>query len=61
MPATNSLASDVSAASIGWGPIFAVGYIVHGPTSGHPTIHVFGGFVLGKIAMYVATRICRPS
>ena len=40
-----------------WAMIFAVGYFLKGPTVGHPLLHVFGGFLLGMLSMYLATRI----
>ena len=40
-----------------WAVLFVVGYFVHGSTQGHPVLHVFYGFMLGMLAMYIATRI----
>lgn len=42
---------------IAWAALFAVGYAVKGPTLGHPVLHVFAGFMLGMLAMYIATRV----
>jgi hypothetical protein len=39
-----------------WLAIFAIGYFRHGPTPGYPVVHVFFGFLLGMLAMYIATR-----
>lgn len=39
-----------------WALIFAIGYVFHGPTPGHPALHVFAGFMLGMLAMYIAVR-----
>ena len=40
-----------------WMLFFAVGYFRYGSTAGHPALHVFGGFLLGMLSMYVATRL----
>jgi hypothetical protein len=40
-----------------WAVIFAVGYVTRGPTPDYPLLHVFGGFLLGMLAMYIATRV----
>jgi hypothetical protein len=42
---------------VAWGLFFAIGYWRHGSTPGYPVLHVFGGFLLGMLAMYIATRI----
>jgi hypothetical protein len=42
---------------VAWGLIFAVGYFRYGSTPGHPALHVFGGFLLGMLSMYIATRL----
>jgi hypothetical protein len=42
---------------VAWILLFAVGYFLHGPTPGHPALHVFGGFLLGMLSMYIATRL----
>ncbi len=55
----NTLRGYVVAVLIVWGTIFLIGYLVHGSTPGHPLLHVFGGFLLGMLAMYVATRVYR--
>lgn len=47
----------VIAAFLAWILLFAVGYLVHGPTPGRPALHAFGGFLLGMPAMYVAARL----
>jgi len=44
---------------VAWMLLFAIGYFVHGPTPGHPVLHVFAGFLLGMLSMYIATRIYR--
>ena len=54
-----TLRGYVVAVLIVWAAIFVVGYLVHGSTPGHPLLHVFGGFLLGMLAMYVATRVYR--
>ena len=42
---------------VAWLSLFAIGYFFYGPTPGHPTLHVFGGFLLGMLSMYIATRV----
>jgi hypothetical protein len=37
--------------------LFVVGYYFYGPTRGHPALQVFGGFMLGMVAMYIATHV----
>jgi hypothetical protein len=40
-----------------WVLIFVIGYFFYGSTPGHPAVHVFGGFLLGMLSMYIATRV----
>jgi hypothetical protein len=40
-----------------WAVIFAVGYVLKGSTPGYPLLHVFGGFLLGMLSMYIAMRV----
>ena len=42
---------------VAWILIFAIGYYFYGPTRGHPALQVFGGFLLGMLAMYIATHV----
>jgi hypothetical protein len=42
---------------VAWILLFAIGYFFQGPTPGHPVLHVFAGFLLGMLSMYIATRI----
>lgn len=42
---------------VAWMLLFVIGYLFRGPTPGHPVLHVFYGFLLGMLAMYIATRI----
>ncbi|WP_158818073.1 hypothetical protein [Methylocapsa sp. S129] len=42
---------------VAWIALFAIGYFLHGPTPGYPVLHVFGGFLLGMLSMYIATRL----
>jgi hypothetical protein len=42
---------------VAWILLFAIGYLLHGSTPGHPALHVFGGFLLGMLSMYIATRL----
>ena len=37
--------------------LFVIGYYFYGPTRGHPALQVFGGFLLGMLAMYIATHV----
>ena len=53
----NTLTAYVIGVVVAWAAIFVVGYSVRGPTPGHPLLHVFGGFMLGMLAMYIATRV----
>jgi hypothetical protein len=42
---------------VAWILLFAIGYFRHGSTPGHPALHVFGGFLLGMLSKYIATRL----
>jgi hypothetical protein len=42
---------------VAWILIFAIGYYFYGPTRGHPALQVFGGFLLGMLAMHIATHV----
>jgi hypothetical protein len=42
---------------VAWMLIFAIGYLLHGPTPGYPVLHVFAGFLLGMLSMYIAMRL----
>jgi hypothetical protein len=46
---------------VAWILLFVVGYFLSGgtPRPGHPVVHVFAGFLLGMLAMYIATRFYR--
>jgi hypothetical protein len=57
----HTLSGYVTAVLIVWAAIFVVGYFRHGSTPGYPLLHVFGGFLLGMLAMYIATRVYRQS
>jgi hypothetical protein len=37
--------------------LFVIGYFLYGPTRGHPALQVFGGCLVGMLAMYIATRV----
>jgi hypothetical protein len=37
--------------------LFTIGYLRYGSTPGHPTLQVFGGFLLGMLSMSIATRL----
>jgi hypothetical protein len=44
---------------VAWILFFMIGYFLRGPTPGHPVLHVFFGFLLGMLSMYIATRLYR--
>jgi hypothetical protein len=51
------LGHHVIAVLAAWILFFAIGYFRYGSTAGHPALHVFGGFLLGMLSMYVVTRL----
>jgi hypothetical protein len=53
----NTLAAYVIGVLVVWAAIFAVGYFRNGSTVGHPLLHIFAGFLLGMLSMYIATRV----
>ena len=53
----NTLSAFVIGVLIVWGLIFGIGYVIKGPTPGHPLLNGFGGFMLGMLARYIATRV----
>ncbi len=57
MKSLNTLSAYVTGVLIVWAAIFAIGYFLKGSTPGYPMLHVFGGFLLGMLSMYVATRV----
>jgi hypothetical protein len=57
MKSFNSLTAYVIGVLLVWALIFGIGYIRHGSTPGYPVLHVFGGFLMGMLAMYIATRV----
>jgi uncharacterized membrane protein len=57
MKSWNTLTAYVIGVLSVWAVIFAVGYFLHGSTPGRPILHVFGGFLLGMLSMYIATRV----
>jgi hypothetical protein len=42
---------------VAWILLFVIGYYFYGPTRGHPALQVFGGFLPGMVAMYIATHV----
>jgi hypothetical protein len=42
---------------VAWILLFVIGYYFYGPTHGHPALQVFGGCLVGMVAMYIATRV----
>jgi hypothetical protein len=55
----NTLGGYVTGVLVVWAAIIVVGYFLHGSTPCHPILHVFGGFLLGMLSMYIATRAYR--
>jgi hypothetical protein len=51
------LGNYVIAVLAAWMLLFAVGYVWRGSTPGYPALHAFGGFLLGMLSMYIATRV----
>ncbi len=47
----------VISALVAWILLFAIMYFHYGNARGHPVLQVFGGFMLGMLAMYIATRV----
>jgi hypothetical protein len=47
----------VIAVIITWMLILVIGFLFFGPTPSCPFLHVFGGFMLGMLAMYIAVRV----
>jgi hypothetical protein len=60
MKSLNTLTAYVIGVLIVWAAIFAIGYAVKGSTPGYPMLHVFGGFLLGMLSMYIAMRHYPP-
>jgi hypothetical protein len=60
MKSLNTLPVYVLGVLIVWAAIFAIGCAVKGSTPGHPALHVFGGFLLGMLSMYIAMRLHSP-
>jgi hypothetical protein len=42
---------------VAWILLFVIGCFLYGPTRGHPALQVFGGCLVGMVAMYIATRV----
>ncbi len=57
MKSLDTLTSYVIGVLLVWSLIFTVGYFLCGSTPWHPLLQVFGGFLLGMLSMYIATRI----
>jgi hypothetical protein len=54
---TSRLGRYVIAVIVTWTFIFVIGYFFYGPTQGRTLLHVFGGFLIGMLAMYIAIRV----
>jgi hypothetical protein len=57
MKSLNTFSAYVIGVFVVWAAIFVVGYFLKGSTPGYPALHVFGGFLLGMLSMYIATRV----
>ena len=55
----NTLGGYVTGVLVVWGAIIGFCYFLHGSTPCHPILQVFGGFLLGMLSMYIATRVHR--
>jgi hypothetical protein len=53
----SQLGRYVIAVLVVWILLFVIGYFLYGPTPGRPLLHVFPGFLLGMLCMYIATRL----
>jgi len=42
---------------VAWTLLFVMGYCFYGSMRGHPALQVFGGFLPGMLAMYIATHV----
>jgi hypothetical protein len=42
---------------VAWISLFVIGYYFYSPTRGDPALQVFGGCLVGMVAMYIATRV----
>ena len=42
---------------VAWILLFVIGYYLYDPTRGYPALQVFGGCLVGMVAMYIATRV----
>ncbi len=42
---------------VAWIVVFVIGYYFYAPTRGHAALQVFGGFLPGMAAMYIAIRV----
>ncbi len=51
------LGNYVIAVLVAWMLLFVIGYLLYGPTPGRPALHVFPGFLLGMVFIYIATRL----
>jgi hypothetical protein len=51
------LGTYVIAVLVTWVLIFVIGYFRYGSTPGYPALHVFGGFLLGMLSIYIVTRL----
>lgn len=61
--AKSRLTQYVIGVLVAWALVFAIGFWRCGgacaPQPGHPALDVFGGFLLGMLSMYIATRVYR--
>ena len=48
---------SVIAVFVGSTLLFVIAYYVYAPTRGQPALQVFGGFLIGMLAMHIATHV----
>ncbi len=51
------LGNYVIAVLVAWILLLVIGYFFYDPTPGRPALHVFPGFLLGMLSLYIATRL----
>jgi hypothetical protein len=56
----NTLGAYVIGVLVVWAVLIVGGYFLGGNRAGHPILLVCGGFLLGMLSMYIATRVYPP-
>jgi len=54
---SSRLGHYVIAVLVAWILFLGIGGLRYGSTPGHPALHVFGGFLLGMLSIYIASRL----